>query len=118
MIYLFIALLIIIGLIYLFVDTKKIENFLIGRKYDKTLLLYHMPWCGYCKNFMPVWNMLKPYRDYYKVDMQSINCERYPEICKRDNVQSYPTIRLVSGNKIIEYDGNRTLEDLLQFIKY
>ena len=118
MIYLFIAILIIIGLIYLCSGNKVKEYFKIGRKYEKTLLLYHMPWCGYCKDFIPVWNMLKPYKQYYNVDMQSINCERYPEICKRDNITSYPTIRLVSGNKIIEYDGNRTLEDLLQFIKY
>ena len=110
---------IIIVIIIIFLLKNKIkESFKIGRKYDKTLLFYHMPWCGYCKNFMPVWDMLKPYKEYYNVDMQAINCERYPEICTRDNVQSYPTIRLVSGNKKIENDGNRTLEDLLNFIKY
>lgn len=94
------------------------EYFRIGRKKEKTLLFYFAPWCGYCKNFMPVWNKLKKYRKMYKIDMQAINCDEHPMICKRDDVKSYPTLRLVSDNKIIEYSGDRTLDDLLKFISY
>lgn len=94
------------------------EYFQIGRKADKTLLLYFQPWCGYCKNFMPVWDQLKQYRSTYNLDMQAINCEEHPMLCERDNITGYPTLRLVSGNKIIEYQGDRSLNDLLKFISY
>ena len=50
--------------------------------------------------------------------MQAINCEEHPMLCERDNITGYPTLRLVSGNKIIEYQGDRSLNDLLKFISY
>lgn len=101
-----IAVLFVVG--YLWFSSRK-ENM-------NTIVLYHTPWCGYCKRFKPTWQKLK---DKHKnmVKFVDINCEKHKDVCKTHEISSYPTIRLITNDgKVVEYDGDRSEDDLLKFI--
>lgn len=82
-------------------------------------LEFYAPWCGHCQKLAPI------------LDEVAISFENDPDvlIAKFDatandmvgdsfNVKGYPTLyfRSASGN-IVPYDGNRTKEDMIDFIQ-
>lgn len=85
--------------------------FFINNEKKKTLIFYSNPNCIHCSNFKPMWSDLikKDNRVIYKfVDD--------PEICAKNNITSFPTLRLYSGIKYVEYEGERTIPALSRFI--
>ena len=91
-----------------------------GTTSEKYLVLYYAPWCGACKRFMPHCKQISSHIDSnekYKTKTNMIDCVSNKEVCKRDSINSYPTIRLItSDGKVIEYDGPRTNKHLTSFI--
>ena len=92
-------------------------------------VLYHMPWCGYCKRLMPEWDKLykdKTLNDLVsagKLEILKINCEEDPAPGKRHGVSGYPTIVLYETKKDflssatgLIYDGERTIDAIKPFI--
>jgi thiol-disulfide isomerase/thioredoxin len=91
-------------------DTNKLSN---GNK--NILILYYVSYCSYCKRFFPTWKKIKN-KLKNKVIFIEINGEKNKDICERDDVNLFPTIRLIKkGEKIIDYNGNRSYKDLLNF---
>ena len=81
------------------------------------LVFYHAGWCGYCKDFMPVFDQTVP-------DLQSqfpdLTITKYQEEHDRAAIQAanppvegFPTIRL-NG---VEFEGPRTAEGLMMFVQ-
>ena len=89
---------------------------------SNTFILYYVDWCGYCQKFKPTWEKLTNLVEQNKnldVTLVKINCEEQPEICKKDGVTGYPTLKLKKGNgDVINYDMNdREMGTLIQFLK-
>ena len=42
--------------------------------------------------------------------------EENPDMADKYKVDGYPTIKLVKGNQVIEYDAKPTLENLKEFL--
>ena len=86
----------------------------------KRVILFYSPSCSHCHNFMDgensSWNQLIS-KNKDNIDFSEINCDESPEIATNYEVKKYPTIILLlpSGNKL-EYDGNRSVDDLETFI--
>lgn len=86
------------------------------------MILYYASWCGWCKKIKPVWEELKervkndPTLNS-KVIVTEIQCdvENPPEKAKKIN--GYPTIILEKNGKEISYEGERTIEAFIEFIK-
>lgn len=100
---------VIIYFIYSWLSSDAFEN-------SKVLILYHAPWCGYCKKFMPTWHVVKKkYSNQLK--FIEINCDDNKSLCEKHGISSYPTIRLLTkDNKVIDYAGDRSEDDLIKFI--
>jgi len=45
-----------------------------------------------------------------------VNCEEDKQTADRFDVEGYPTIKLVYGNKVIEYDAKPDLDTLKEFL--
>lgn len=87
------------------------------------LYFFYTDWCPHCKTAKPVMAKLKEYIDSeggkikgVKINMIYVDCEKDSETADRYNVEGYPTIKLVYGNKVIEYDAKPDLDTLKQFL--
>jgi protein disulfide-isomerase-like protein len=92
------------------------EHFETSNK--KTLTLYYAPWCPHCKPVKPVFDELsKIYAGNKHINIETVNGDEEPNKLKEQNVKGYPTIKLVIGEKSVEYKGERTAEKLQEFIQ-
>lgn len=77
----------------------------------KTLVLFNIEGCVHCKMLEPIWNEVEnDIKQNQKLDIIKIEGKNIPK-----NVVGVPTIRLYKDEKFIEYNGDRTKEDILKF---
>ena len=108
--FVFIIILLIIIITY-FLYNNKSEN--MDNSNTKPILsLYYAEWCGHCKNVMPIWNKLSN----NKVLCKKYDCDKNKNICEANNVTGFPTILLHLSDKVIKYNGDRSYDDLNNFI--
>jgi len=86
------------------------------------LYLFYTDWCPHCKKTKPEWQQLK--KNYsennvingYKLNFIEVDCDANPELADKFKVEGYPTIKLVKGNQIIEFDAKPDVKTLDQFL--
>lgn len=85
-----------------------------------TLYNFNTEWCGYSKQFQPVWDEFSDRMKNNKINgkkviCKDIKCEKKEneDICQ--NVPGYPTIKLVINNNEIDYNGERSVDALEKF---
>ena len=70
---------------------------------------------------MPVWNDLKSeigdnkFKGY-NINFLEVDCDQDKETADKYDVKGYPTIKLVKGNQVIEYDAKPNKDTLLEFL--
>nr|WBF70821.1 thioredoxin domain-containing protein [Megavirus caiporensis] len=83
------------------------------------LYYFHAPSCVHCRNFNPAWEMLRQRLEgsrgisTAKVDATKPENEN---LVFYYNVSAFPTIILITPDQNIEYNGNRTPDDLHNFV--
>lgn len=95
------------------------EEIVVQRKKD-TLLAFVAPWCGHCKEFLPVYQKLA---ESFKVESDKIQIAKidgtandYPE---QFAVTGFPTLYYVPAADYlapIAYSGDRSLDDMTKFV--
>jgi len=90
---------------------------------DKKATLYYFTatWCPISKRVKPEWDKLaSEYEDKkmkgYDIEFIVVDCEKEVELADKFGIDSYPTIVLVVGNQVIEYDANVKYDTLIQFL--
>lgn len=82
------------------------------------LVKYYAPWCGHCKRLSPIFEELA---DLYKStdDVLIADLDHTVNDIEGVEIEGYPTIVLFPGNgdEPVYYEGSRTLEDFVEFIK-
>merc|ERR1712060_867893 len=81
------------------------------------LVEFYAPWCGHCKQLTPIWDKLgEKYKDHESIIIGKMDstANELEDI----KVQGFPTIKLIQKetNKIIDYNGERTLDGLVEFM--
>jgi len=130
--YVILGLLVVIVLIYLFVDCPKQAPSVVptvrpeeGYKEvsDKPLgeiVLYYSPGCGYCKMFMPEWDKFeqRASREMPRLSVKKINCEgENAQMCFQKGIEGFPTVIIypTDGSRVM-FEKNRTADDLVKFV--
>ena len=86
------------------------------------LYYFYTTWCPHCKKSMPIWKELKSdigdnkFKGY-RINFLEVDCDKDKETADKFNVQGYPTIKLVKGNTVIDYDAKPSKDTLMEFLK-
>ena len=81
--------------------------------------MYYTEWCGFSRKMFPVWNELVDTvaKQNLSIDLFTIDCDKNAEQCTSNNVFGYPTILLHKSDTTTVYDGERTVQGILSFIR-
>jgi hypothetical protein len=52
-----------------------------------------------------------------KILVTSIDCEKYPEIAKKQNVTGYPTFKFDMDGRNLDFSGDRRFDNFKRFIE-
>lgn len=99
------------------------EGFSYPKTADKTLTctMYFTEWCPACKAAKPEWAKLVEAlngrsMNGTKILVTSIDCEKYPDIAKKQNVTGYPTFKFDLDGHNLDFSGDRTFDNFKRFI--
>tara|TARA_Y100000389_G_scaffold30971_2_gene26180 strand:+ start:302 stop:796 length:495 start_codon:yes stop_codon:yes gene_type:complete len=130
----FILLFVIITVVYIYytqikplsVTSYKPNKEFVGHvdKYSKQVDLYYFytTWCPYCKKSRPEWEATKQEYKVKKVNGYTINfieidCDEDSVTADKFDIEGYPSIKLVKGKQIIEYNAKVDRVSLDLFLK-
>ena len=82
---------------------------------NNTLYLFKADWCGHCKNFMPIWKDLQKSVGN-KINFNTFDADKNKNEIKEFNIQGFPTLILIKNNTKIEYEGERDVKSITDFI--
>jgi thiol-disulfide isomerase/thioredoxin len=79
------------------------------------VVLYYATWCGWSKKFLPVWEDFKKQNTNKNVTLDAIECDDDNDKCAR--LSGFPTVIFHKANgEDVEFDGKRTVENLITFV--
>uniref|UniRef100_A0A182VVL0 Thioredoxin domain-containing protein n=1 Tax=Anopheles minimus TaxID=112268 RepID=A0A182VVL0_9DIPT len=85
-----------------------------------TVVKFYAPWCGHCMRLAPTWEQLAEKlaaREDVKIAKVDCTVDANKELCGEQEVNGYPTVFLYrEGEKVTEYFGHRSLDDLHEFV--
>ena len=81
------------------------------------LVLFYAPWCHYCKQLEPVYMQVaqKLASDGSDVVVGRVDCTRWTAVSTAFPIRGFPTILFISGDSVVEYDGERAKNDIADF---
>jgi thiol-disulfide isomerase/thioredoxin len=88
------------------------------------VLFFHVDWCPHCKTALPEWNaFVNQYNgeqiNGFKVECVDIDCTKEtPDVTaamNKYNIESFPTVKMLKDEKIIDFDSKITTSTLQQF---
>lgn len=139
----FLVILLIIGAY--FVYSKNYDQIMNGKKNsdvvnadsgdDIQILFFTVDWCPHCKNAKTPWNNFKKGYHNKRLGNKLITCREFNVTEKDSNddtyqdymvaknmqdrygVEGYPTIKMVRGNQVIDFDAKITTYSLEKFVE-
>ena len=98
-------------------NVQKIVNITNNDSTPK-IINFNASWCYWSKKLQPVWDNLTDSMKNKDIEVLDIKCEldENKELCNRYQIEGFPTIKLIVGNNVIDYEGERSYEGLTRFI--
>ncbi|KAI7831360.1 thioredoxin-like protein [Gamsiella multidivaricata] len=91
-----------------------LESYDRRTKFGPWLIEYYAPWCGHCKALAPIYEQLaEAMKD--KVNVAKVDCTQNEDICRRERIRGYPTIKLHQHGQSIEFKKQRSVEGMSEF---
>jgi len=81
---------------------------------DGWFVKFYAPWCSHCQAMAPAWKVMST-EMRGKLNIGEVNCEVEKQLCKDQNVNSYPTIIFFKDKNRVDYNGLRGLGDLVSW---
>ncbi|KAK0558100.1 hypothetical protein OC846_000093 [Tilletia horrida] len=86
------------------------------------LVEFYSPSCHHCQKFAPTWEdvvkMSGHFADSSDFRMARVDCMAQGDLCNEQKVKWYPSVKLYfDGQQKGDYSGDRTYDDLMNFVK-
>jgi thiol-disulfide isomerase/thioredoxin len=102
-----------------YVYSERIEGFVGGS--GDTFTMYYVDWCGHCKKAKPIFTDFMGSGSVTvngkQIKCKMVNPEQSPEAVKGLDIKGYPSFMLMKGGNLIEYNGPRTADGFMNFLK-
>jgi hypothetical protein len=84
--------------------------------------VYYTNWCGWSKKALALLNSEEFKTEMNKIQEKAtlvlLDCEENgKEQCDKEQIQGFPTMKLSKNGELIEFNGPRTTEGIISFIK-
>ncbi len=102
-----------------FVNTPK-QQVPVGKA---NIYFFYTDWCGFSQKAMPEWEKLEeklkatPYFGNTEVKAVRVDAESDRAITLLYEVHGFPTIKLETSSILRDYEGKRTADSLMQFLR-
>lgn len=86
-------------------------------KNKDVLVEFYAPWCGHCKQLVPIWEQLgEKLKDNAEVVIAKMDATANE--LEHTKITSFPTLKLYrkGDNEVVDYNGERTLEALYKYM--
>jgi protein disulfide-isomerase A1 len=89
------------------------------------LVVYHAPWCGFCRKFMPTLREVGTRLAHAGSGLKLVKIDATRNEISDVDIEGYPTIKLykaipapvpIRQRESISYEGDRTADDLIAFL--
>jgi len=85
------------------------------------IYFFYTTWCPHCKTAKPIWEDFKKEMENKRVNGIKLNffevdCDKDAATSDKFKVKGFPTIKLVKGKQIIEYDARPNKATLIEFV--
>ncbi|KAI6179545.1 DnaJ-like protein subfamily C member 10 [Aphelenchoides besseyi] len=69
---------------------------------------FFAPWCGPCQQLAPEYRKVARIvqEETDLISFGSVDCEAHRELCRQNNIRSYPTIRVFANGRHFDYPAN------------
>ena len=86
------------------------------------MYFFYTTWCPHCKTARPQWDEFKEEMDGQvvngtRIKFTEVDCDQDRATADRYDVKGYPTIKLVHGDEVVEFDAKPEVSSLHQFVK-
>ncbi|KAM9971274.1 hypothetical protein ACTFIW_011251 [Dictyostelium discoideum] len=96
-------------------DTNNIDR-ILNHGNSVWLLKFYAPWCKHSqefqKTFVEMSHLLKDHLNFGSVD-----CINDPMLLHRFEITAYPTLKFLYNGQLFEFQGERTIEHIVQFLQ-
>jgi len=87
-----------------------------------TCTMYYVNWCPHCKDAKPEWEKLV--QAFHgktingkKILITKVDCEKFPEVAKQQNVTGYPTFKFDLDGRQLNFQGERSFDSFKKYIE-
>ena len=88
---------------------------------NPTIMYFYTTWCPHCKTARPEWDRLRNWAIGRKINGRvlsfvEVDCDQDKSTADEFDVDSYPTVKLVSGSRVVDFDAKPSFESLRDFV--
>lgn len=92
---------------------------------EAEIMLFYVDWCPHCKTAKPEWEASMKDMDGkvingYRVQFTEVNCTdesaEVQAMVEKFNIEGYPTIKLIKGDQVIDFEAKPTKDTITQFL--
>ena len=88
---------------------------------DVDVMFFYTEWCPFCKKARPAWDKVKEKYNEKAMNgktlyFKEIDCDKDEKLADQYNIEGYPTIKMIKGDQVVDYDAKPTEKSLTQFL--